>query len=254
MMCLMFAITCFGVVSVAAGQEPNRDAARQLIGTWRVVSYPTSEGDLLKRHGRAPGPLPDAKTPLKEWSYLVFNAKGECALFYPQRVKDKPAHRRITWFHDEDNFASWKLDASTSPWRLDLGSVLTPKFQAVKGIDPKTQKPTSRLEAAIDPKTVEVIARRWTYPAVCRIDGDLLTIVWWQNHRLLENPPEEHRPRMYDGLPAIVIAGLNAKKPLVRDDERVNIPGGVSCLIGQRYSVEPLPIPAAPAPADAVKK
>jgi hypothetical protein len=231
----------------AAAEEP-------LVGIWRIVSYPTSEGDLLRRHGRAPGPLPDAKASLEGWSYLVFAKDGQCGLFMPQKIKDQSPHRRVTWFHDEDNFATWKLDTSRQPWRLDLGSVLTPKFQTVKTVDAKTGQPISKREAAVDPRTGEVIGQRWTYPAVCRIDGDVLTLVWWQNHRLLENPPKEQRPKMYEGLPDTVLAGLREGKPLLRDDPRVKIPGGVSCLIAQRYSKEPLPILPAPPLREALGK
>lgn len=244
---LLLAVVFLSWTRPSAAEDP-------LVGTWRVVSYPTSEGDLLRRHGRQPGPLPDAKASLEGWSYLVFAKDGQCALFYPQKIKDQPPHRRVTWFHDEDNFATWKLDDSKQPWRLDLGSVLTPKFQTVKGVDAKTGKPTSKREAVVDAKSGDVVGQRWTYPAVCRIDGDVLTLVWWQNHRLLESPPEEQRPKMFEGLPAAVLVGLREGKPLLRDDARVKIPGGVSCLIAQRYSKESMPIPPAPPLREALSK
>lgn len=99
--------TC--LCGMAFGDEPP---SNPLVGTWRVVSYPTSEGDLLRRHGREPGPLPNASSSLQGWSYLVFAADGRCALFYPENQKGKPSHRRIAWQHDEDNFARWKLIAA----------------------------------------------------------------------------------------------------------------------------------------------
>jgi hypothetical protein len=225
-----------------------------LVGTWRVVSYSTSDGELLRRHGRAPGPPPDATASLQGWSYLVFAKDGRCGLFMPQRVKDQPPHRRVTWIHDEDNFATWKLDATQQPWRLDLGSVLTPKFQRVKSVDPKSGKPTAKRETMVDSKSGAVIGQRWTYPAVCRIDGDVLTLVWWLNHQLLEKPPEDRRPKMLAGLPNAVLAGLREGKPLLRDDPRVEIPQGVGCFICQRSSSEPHDIPDEPPLADALPK
>ena len=242
---LLLAAVVLGWTGVMAAEAP-------LVGTWRVVSYATSDGELLRRHGRPPGPPPDATTPLPGWSFLVFAQDGRCGLFLPQGGKGRPPHRRVTWFHDEDNFATWKLDATREPWRLDLGSVLTPRFRTVKDVDPKTGRPTARREAVVDPNTGEVIGQRWTYPAVCRIDGDLLTVIWGLNHRLLEHPPEEQRPRMLEGLPDAVLAGLRDGKPLVRDDPRVTIPKGVGCLICQRYGSEPHDIPAEPPLADAL--
>lgn len=246
---LILSIAATGTRSEAQAQD---DAGRRLVGVWRVVSYPTSEGDLLRRHGREPGPAPASDAPLEGWSYLVFNANGECGLFMPQRGKRSPPHRRVTWFHDEDNFAKWKLDASVSPWRLDLESVPTPQFKNVRDKDPKTGVETIRRQPALD-TTGKVVAKTWTYPAICRIDGDFLTIVWWQNHQLSAEPPEKTRPRDFAGLPKLALDGLAANNPLRRDEARTKLPGGVSCFIVQRVSDVPLPIPAPPPLEDALK-
>lgn len=104
----------------------------------------------------------------------------------------------------------------------------------------------AKREAVVDSKSGAVIGQRWTYPAVCRIDGDVLTLVWWLNHQLLEKPPEDRRPKMLAGLPNAVLAGLREGKPLLCDDPRVEIPNGVGCFICQRYSSEPHDIPDEP--------
>ena len=102
----------------------------------------------------------------------------------------------------------------------------------------------------------------WRVVSYLTSDGELLRrhgrppgpLVWWLNHRLLENPPEDQRPRMLEGLPDAVLAGLREGKPLLRDDPRVEIPKSVGCLICQRYSGEPHDIPDEPPVADALVK
>ncbi len=225
-----------------------------LIGTWRVVSYPTSEGDLLRRHGRDPGPLPEASSSLRGWSNLVFAADGRCALFYPENRKGEPSHRRIAWQHDEDNFARWKLDRNVSPWNLDLTSVACPVYHFVPQVDPTTGAKSKRRELVIDEAAGQPQLKRWRYPAICRIDGDLLTITWWQNHQLLESPQETSRPKDFGVASRAVVELLNQREKLERGDSRITLPGGVSCLICQRHSLEALDIPDEPLATDALPK
>lgn len=238
-------MACAGLSGLARADDP-------LVGTWRVVSYPTSEGDLLRRHGREPGPLPEASNSLQGWSYLVFAADGRCALFYPQNRTGQPSHRRIAWQHDEDNFARWKLDPNRSPWTLDLTSVACPVYRTVVQIDPVSGAKSKRQELVIDEATAQPKLKRWLYPALCRIDDDLLTITWWQNHQLLESPPESARPRDFGVSPRTVVELLNKREKLQRGDSRLTLPGGVSCLICQRHSHEPLDIPDEPPAAAAL--
>lgn len=241
----------FASMSPLCADEPPLNP---LVGTWRIVSYPTSEGDLLRRHGRTPGPLPAATESLNGWSYLVFAANGQCALLFPQNRKGEPSHRRITWFHDEDNFATWKLDTKSDPWKLDLGSVACPVYASTVQTDAVTGKTSKRRDLVIDKATGKPVLARWTYPAIARIDNEILTITWWQNHQLLAAPPATARPKEFGITPAIVIEALNQKNPLVRDDKRITIPGGVSCFVCQRYSREAVEFPPEPPAENALPR
>lgn len=232
--------------------EPQQ-APDPLVGTWRVVSYPTGEGDLLKRHGRAPGPPPPPETPLTGWSYLTFHADGTCALMYPERAG---GHRRSAWRHDEDNFATWRIDRGQEPWRIDLGSVACPERRTVKTKDPATGKDIMTSEVVLDDASGLPRLRLWRYPGILRLDGDLLTLIWHQNHRLLPEPPEEQRPVDFAGLPGVAFEPWTPPPPGPdgKSHPRRFLPGGISCLIAQRFSTEPLPIPDQPRAEEALPK
>ena len=113
---------------------------------------------------------------------------------------------------------------------------------------------SKRRELVIDEAAGQPQLKRWRYPAVCGIDGDLLTITWWQNHQLLESPPETSRPKEFGVAPRTVVELLNQRIKLERGDLRITLPGGVSSLICQRHSLEPLEIPAEPPATDALPR
>ena len=223
------------LASAAAGEVDP------LIGTWRVISYPTGDGDLLRRHGHPAGTLPPpADAPLKGWSFLIFASDGRCALMYPQR----DGHRRSAWQHDEDNFALWTVDRSREPWHLDMSSVACPKIISHKETDAATGKTRRWSEPVIDPATGKAMLRRWAYPGIVRIDGDLLTIMWYQNHGLKESLPESDRTSDFCGLPN---AALVQPSPPRDQPPFSKIRGGISGLIARRFSAEALDIPLEPA-------
>ncbi|GDY13606.1 hypothetical protein LBMAG53_24840 [Planctomycetota bacterium] len=222
------------LASAAAGEVDP------LVGTWRVISYPTGDGELLRRHGHPAGtPPPPADAPLTGWSFLVFSGDGRCALMYPQR----DGHRRSAWRHDEDNFALWRVDRSREPWHLDLSSVACPNLVSYKETDAATGKIRRWTEPVIDPVTSKVMLRRWVYPGIARIDGDLLTIMWNQNHGLKEFLPESDRPSDFCGLPQ---AALVQPSPPRDQPPFSKIRGGVSGLIARRFCAEALDIPPEP--------
>lgn len=137
---------------------------------------------------------------------------------------------------------------------MDLTSVACPAYRTVNQIDPVTGAKSKRRELLIDEATGEPRLNRWLYPALCRIDDNLLTITWWQNHQLLESPPESSRPKDFGVMPQAVVELLNKHVKLERGDSRISLPAGVSCLICQRHSLELLPIPAEPPSTDALPR
>ncbi|MBL8796463.1 MAG: hypothetical protein JNM56_21365 [Planctomycetia bacterium] len=205
------------VSCLSAEEKPARDP-KALVGTWRIISHPSGEGDHQGRYTRKPGVMPKDDEPLVGWPLAVFTADGQCGILLPahkSQYEKYGTHRRVTWPHDEDSIAEWKIvDPTEKTWRIDMRSAAEPQSRPV--IDPVTKKRTGKSEWIVDPATGKVAVKTWTYPGIVRVDGDYLTLLWYQNHRKTNDPQEleKHRPPEFWGFPHSILEGMKAGRLL----------------------------------------